>query len=162
MSTNISYSALIPFPIAGDDLSLGIRTSAQGLTAIDFLSYEKSIPPRDAIAEEAVKQIQQYFVNPSHRFTLALDMRGTSFQQRVWSALCDIPAGTTDAYGVLAKRLTSAAQAVGQACRRNPIPLVVPCHRVVSLQGAGGYAGATEGPLMTIKRSLLAHEGVVV
>jgi methylated-DNA-[protein]-cysteine S-methyltransferase len=85
---------------------------------------------------------------------------GTAFQQRVWRALCDIPAGETRTYGELAKMLNSAPRAVGQACRRNPLPILVPCHRVVSAQGIGGYDGADAGVELQRKRWLLCHEGV--
>ena len=83
------------------------------------------------------------------------------FQQRLWRHLSDVPAGTTDTYGHLAQHLNSGAQAIGQACRRNPVPVIVPCHRIVSRQGMGGYAGEVEGEKMQIKKALLAHEGFV-
>jgi methylated-DNA-[protein]-cysteine S-methyltransferase len=86
---------------------------------------------------------------------------GTAFQQRLWRALCDIPVGETRTYGELAKELGSAPRAVGQACRCNPLPILVPCHRVVSAQGIGGYDGAEEaGVELQRKRWLLHHEGV--
>ena len=85
---------------------------------------------------------------------------GTTFQQRVWRALCEIPVGETRTYGELAKLLNSAPRAVGQACRRNPLPILVPCHRVVSAQGIGGYDGAEAGVELQRKRWLLRHEGV--
>jgi methylated-DNA-[protein]-cysteine S-methyltransferase len=89
---------------------------------------------------------------------------GTVFQQRVWRALCEIPMGETRTYGELAKALGSAPRAVGQACRRNPTPILVPCHRVISVSGLGGYDGVGEGAEDDIKlqhkRWLLRHEGV--
>ena len=79
-----------------------------------------------------------------------------------WAALQDIPAGTVLTYGELARQLDSAARAIGGACRNNPIPILIPCHRVVGQQGLGGYAGAVTGDPLGIKRWLLRHEGVVV
>ena len=81
--------------------------------------------------------------------------RGTPFQHMVWRVLSRIPFGTTRTYGEIAHELGNAkqARAVGQACNRNPLPLIIPCHRVVSRAGLGGFAGGSE-----IKKALLAHE----
>jgi methylated-DNA-[protein]-cysteine S-methyltransferase len=86
---------------------------------------------------------------------------GTPFMQRVWNACRTIPFGETRTYGWIAAEIGAsavAARAVGQALRRNPLPLVVPCHRVVPVAGLGGYAGDTSGPLAEIKRRLLEFE----
>src|SRR3990167_2364078 len=99
-----------------------------------------------------------YFNNPKTRIDLPLKPAGTPFQQRVWSALQNIPSGKTLTYGELAKKLKSGPRAIGQACRRNPIMLIIPCHRVVASTHLGGYAGATKGQLLLIKEWLLQHE----
>jgi methylated-DNA-[protein]-cysteine S-methyltransferase len=85
---------------------------------------------------------------------------GTPFQRRVWQRLSAIPAGETLTYGALARELGTSARAVGGACRTNPIPLVIPCHRVVATNGLGGYSGERGGDWLAKKRWLLAHEGV--
>ncbi len=114
------------------------------------------LPPEHGLYQH----LQQYFAHAGEcRWPLA-DLPGTAFQQRVWQALLRIPAGETRSYGVLAAELGSSAQAVGNACRSNPVPIVIPCHRVVAVNGMGGYAGATAGYKMQIKRWLLQHEGV--
>ncbi|MCF1182587.1 methylated-DNA--[protein]-cysteine S-methyltransferase [Marichromatium gracile] len=100
-----------------------------------------------------------YLENPGHRIDLPLQPAGTAFQQRVWSALRAIPPGRPCTYGELAARLGSSARAIGQACRANPCPLVVPCHRVVGRRGAGGFGGARAGAPLAVKRWLLRHEG---
>lgn len=82
----------------------------------------------------------------------------TPFQQRLRVALLAIPPGETRTYGQIARMLGTSPRAIGQGCRANPVPLVVPCHRVVSSRGPGGYAGATRGRLAEIKRWLLSHE----
>ncbi len=93
-------------------------------------------------------------------FDLPLAPPGSAFQQRVWRAMLGIPLGRTASYGELARGLASSARAVGGACGRNPIPILVPCHRVLAAAGgAGGYSGA--GGLET-KRLLLALEGVTL
>lgn len=86
------------------------------------------------------------------------NLKGTDFQKRVWAALLEIPAGQTLTYGELAQKLNSHPRAIGQACRTNPYPVVIPCHRVVSKTGFGGYAGAVSGDLLNFKKWLLQRE----
>ena len=141
---------------------LGIRVQEQHITRLDYLA--NTVPLKAAATpfeRKIVKQLVQYFVNPKHHFTLALDMHGTDFQCCVWQALTGIPAGQTLTYGELAVRLDSGARAVGNACRNNPVSIIVPCHRVVSAAGIGGYSGSTGGPEIQRKQWLLGHEGIV-
>jgi methylated-DNA-[protein]-cysteine S-methyltransferase len=92
---------------------------------------------------------------------LPLAPLGTPFQRRVWQALCDIAPGVVMTYGQLARQLGSVPRAVGQACGANHFPIVIPCHRVVSSGGIGGFAHhAEEGFYRNVKRWLLAHEGI--
>ncbi|HIP53224.1 MAG TPA: methylated-DNA--[protein]-cysteine S-methyltransferase [Chromatiales bacterium] len=116
----------------------------------------------EARLASAIDQIQHYFDDPACAFDLPLNLRGTRFQRRVWMALREIPSGEIRSYGEIARRLGTAARAVGNACRRNPVPIIIPCHRVVSSSGVGGYAGAVGGRMLEIKRWLLAHEGVAL
>jgi len=115
--------------------------------------------PVTPLARRVCDLIDSYFSNPRTRFNLPLAAAGSAFQQRVWRAMRRIPAGRVKRYGELARTLRSAPRAVGGACRANPIPIVVPCHRVVSASGLGGFMGATGGRAMAIKRWLLRHEG---
>ncbi|HYN79444.1 MAG TPA: methylated-DNA--[protein]-cysteine S-methyltransferase [Lamprocystis sp. (in: g-proteobacteria)] len=108
------------------------------------------------------KQLAAYLADGSACFDLALDLPGTAFQQRVWAAIRTIPPGETRTYRDLARQLGSAPRAVGQACRANPCPIVVPCHRVVAVNGLGGFAGDRSGRKLAVKRWLLRHEGVRV
>ncbi|MBK1633740.1 hypothetical protein CKO31_23960 [Thiohalocapsa halophila] len=100
-----------------------------------------------------------YFKDPCRAIHLPTQLVGTAFQQRVWRAIAAIPTGSTTTYGALAADLGSSARAVGGACRANPWPLLVPCHRVVARRGLGGFAGDRDGRLLAIKERLLAHEG---
>ena len=118
--------------------------------------------PVNRFAKQVKAQLEAYFRDGGAGFSLPLAPTGTEFQQRVWAAMLRIPAGRVRSYGEIARELDSGARAVGNACRRNPIPLIIPCHRVVSAQGIGGYSGATGGHRLEIKRWLLAHEGVVL
>jgi methylated-DNA-[protein]-cysteine S-methyltransferase len=83
---------------------------------------------------------------------------GTPFQLRVWHALMAIPAGQPATYGALAKRLGTGARAVGQACGANPLPILIPCHRVVAASGLGGFMHSAAGTPLDVKTWLLAHE----
>lgn len=105
---------------------------------------------------DAFRQLRAYFAGDLTRFDLPLRFAGTEFQNRVWAALVDIPFGETLSYGVLAARIgkPSASRAVGGANGANPLPIVVPCHRVIgSDKSLTGFGGGIE-----IKRFLLAHE----
>ena len=93
--------------------------------------------------------------------SLPLWLRGSPFQRLVWQQLLRIPPGRVLSYGDLAGLLDSAPQAVGQACKRNPLSILVPCHRVVAKHDLGGYHGGRCAPDLDRKRWLLRHEGVL-
>lgn len=135
-----------------------------GATVASDLSAPANLTPAQRVGLAQVEsQFTAWLDDPGHCFKLRLAARGTPFQQRVWAAIAAIPCGQTRSYGQLAATLGSAARAVGQACGANPLPLVVPCHRVISASGRlGGFDGATQGALPVLKRWLLAREGVVL
>jgi len=108
------------------------------------------------------EQLSRYFAEPRSRFEVTTESRGTAYQQRVWRALQQIPVGQTRTYGQLAEQLHSSPRAVGNACRQNPVPLLVPCHRVVAAGGLGGFGGETKGKRIALKRWLLEHEGAPI
>ena len=113
--------------------------------------------PDDPVLREAGRQLDEYFAGKRDRFDLALAPEGTPFQQRVWRAIAKVPAGATTSYGQIARRLgcPTAVRAVGAAIGRNPLIVVVPCHRIVGAGGAlTGYAGGLDR-----KRALLSLEG---
>ncbi len=107
---------------------------------------------------EAARQLAAYFDGRLSRFDLPLAPAGSPFEMRVWSAMLAIPYGETRCYGDLAQAVGSAPRAVGRACGKNPLPIVIPCHRVLARAGLGGYSG--EGGLAT-KQRLLALEGAL-
>jgi methylated-DNA-[protein]-cysteine S-methyltransferase len=103
--------------------------------------------PRHSILAKTEQQLREYFAGKRKAFDLPLDMRGTTFQKNVWEALLAIPFGQTRSYGELAKQLgaPSASRAVGAANGRNPISIIVPCHRVIGSSGKlTGFAGGLE------------------
>ena len=111
------------------------------------------------IINAATEQLAMYFDGTLKVFDLPLDLRGTNFQKRVWKLLLEIPFGETRTYGDLARTLgnAGASQAVGAANGKNPVAIVVPCHRVIGASGhLTGYAGG-----MDKKKFLLTHEGVI-
>lgn len=137
---------------------LRLRANAKALTAIEFIVYGTSRPPTCPLLAAAVATIEDYFAGRSWIFQLPLALRGSPWQLRVWEALQRIPPGETRTYGRLAVELGSGPRAVAAACRSNPIPILIPCHRVVGTLGLGGYCGAREGAMVEIKRWLLEHE----
>lgn len=150
-----AYNAIIDSPIG----KLGIQLHDHKLTHLIFLPKNtKNQAPTDAIAQTIQTQLTQYFQNPLHRFKIAFDLIGTTFQKSVWKKLSEIPNGTTVTYGMLAKQLQTSPRAVGNACRTNPIPIIIPCHRVLAMNHIGGYAGKTDGNMLDIKQWLLQHE----
>lgn len=116
--------------------------------------------PKNDAKQAIFLQLKQYFSSAISFQDITLAPHGTSFQKSVWEELTKIPKGETRTYGQIASNLNSSARAVGNACRQNPIAIIIPCHRVISAKGIGGYAGQTEGKQLEIKQWLLNHEGV--
>ena len=143
--------------------TVGISATDRHVTGIRYLSPDVPAlaPPRNSIAFLACVQLQAYLDDPAFAFDLPLRLTGTRHQIAVWEEMRAIPAGQTRTYGELARAIGSSARAVGGACGAIPIPIVVPCHRVVGAGGAlGGFMGAKqEGFVLSIKRWLLALEG---
>lgn len=109
-----------------------------------------------ALLTEAFRQLESYFAGALQEFSLPLEPNGTDFMKQVWSALCEIPYGKTATYGEIAKTVgkPKAARAVGLANNRNPIPIIIPCHRVIGADGSlTGYAGGLD-----MKKKLLDLE----
>lgn len=139
--------------------AIGIRAEHDTLVEVEYLGREVS--PQAPVADfdrEVERQLEAYFSRPGFAFDLPLEARGTDFQRRVWALMQQIPAGQTRSYGDVARELGSSPRAVGNACRANPLPLVVPCHRIVSASGIGGFAGQRSGEKVDIKQWLLSHE----
>ncbi len=111
---------------------------------------------RSALLDEGARQLADYAGGTREVFDLPLRVRGSQFQQEVCRVMADIPFGYTRTYGEIAKELGVPAQSVGQACGGNPIPLIIPCHRVLAAHGLGGFSAF--GGVET-KVGLLRHEG---
>ena len=145
---------------------LRVAGTARGLTIVGFTEGDPTPrrgPDRQGdggLPEEAKRQLLEYFEGRRRRFTLPVAPKGTPFQQRVWGELQKIPCGTTTTYREIARQIgqPNAVRAVGSANGRNPVAIVIPCHRVIGSDGSlTGYAGG-----IAIKRRLLQHEGALL
>ena len=133
-----------------------LEAGPEGLTAVAFMDDGAPTAPDGPVLKEASRQLAEYFRGERRSFDVPLHPVGTDFQRRVWQALREIPFGETRTYSEIARELgrPGAARAVGMANHRNPLPIFIPCHRVVGANGAlTGYAGGLDR-----KRALLALE----
>ncbi|NQV96906.1 MAG: methylated-DNA--[protein]-cysteine S-methyltransferase [Acidimicrobiaceae bacterium] len=155
--SNGNATRVIATPIG----KLTLVASAKGLCEVNFGSdkragttFQSAVIRRHLDVTE--RQLREYFGGKRKRFSLKLDLSGTAFQESAWRALATIPYGQTISYSQQAKRIRKplAVRAVGSANGKNPVAIVLPCHRVISADGSlGGYAGG-----LGIKRKLLALE----
>lgn len=143
--------------------SLLLEEEAGGLSRIHCLGRDESVPPcitaPTPLLEETRRQLEAYFAGRLRSFDLPVSAKGTVFQQKVWDALRRIAYGTVKTYGDIAREVGAPRgfRAVGMACNRNPVIIVVPCHRVI---GAGGrLTGFAYG--VDMKSCLLEHEGAL-
>ena len=139
------------------DSPVGRLVISQAAGAIVAIGWGEA--PEDeatSLLAEARRQIDAYFARRLDRFDLPLKPQGSAHERRVWAAMRQIPYGETRSYSDLAHDVGSGPRAVGHACGKNPIPIVIPCHRVLAKGGLGGYSG--DGGLAT-KQRLLSLEG---
>jgi methylated-DNA-[protein]-cysteine S-methyltransferase len=156
MNMTDSYAVIMDSPLG----RLGVELAGDAISAIDFLPAQtRARAATTPAAHRVTRALERYFRHAGEAFHLPVQLNGTAFQQRVWRALQAIPGGEVRTYGELAAQLGSGARAVGNACRCNPVPVIVPCHRVVGAGGIGGYGGRTAGRELQRKRWLLLHEG---
>ncbi len=146
---------------------LGITTDGAVVTGVRYLPRStRQLAPHDRIAERACRDIERYLVDPARGFSVPYRLEGgTLFQRRVWLEIEKLREVfytiKTTTYGEMARRLQTAARAVGGACGANPLPLLVPCHRVLAAGGLGGFMGGQEAFPLSVKRWLLQHEGIL-
>lgn len=146
-----------------DDVVLSIEMDVTPEAKLDMSSYQ-NISKHTAITTDALyfvetvkQQLHAYFSGQSTRIEIPYIPQGTPYQQRVWREMSNIPYGQTITYAELAERVRSGPRAVANACGANPLPLLIPCHRVVAKHGLGGFMqGNPKG--LSIKQWLLQHE----
>ncbi len=146
---------------------LGVCINTESITKIIWLDQEvsesseisSSEPVNKILKKKIISALDNYFESGLIESEISLCPQGTLFQKKVWQALQRIPSGAVKTYGDVARELKTSSRAVGQACRRNNIPLFIPCHRVVAAQGIGGFMGGYRH--IERKRWLLQHEGIL-
>lgn len=153
------YDAVFTTDIA----TIGLQFAGSKLVKVDYLNTAAEKKPTSAFAKKLKADIEKYLKRGSKLKNIKADIQlhVTPFHKKVLQQLEAIPYGETRTYGEIAQNLNTSARAVGNACRNNPIPIIIPCHRVVAASGIGGYDGATSGGRLNIKSRLLAMEGVV-
>lgn len=153
---NSGFDVIIESPVG----KLGFCFCENEILNLEFLPTSCKLKNSKSAAF-IVHALETYFRDANYRFELNYELQGTPFQKRVWRALTRIPTGKTLSYGELAKKLDTSARAIGNACRTNPLPIIIPCHRVIGSDGKlCGFAGKTSGDPLARKRWLLRHEGV--
>jgi methylated-DNA-[protein]-cysteine S-methyltransferase len=156
------WAAVIKVPFGKLGLKTGFFDGSLMIQEIAYLAEKTDLQkPKNALANLACEQFEEYFRNPRFEIHLPLMPHGTLHQNKVWRKISEIPLGQAITYGEIAQAIKSAPRAVGQACGANPFPIVVPCHRVISATGIGGFARKDEaGYHRNIKTWLLQHEGL--
>lgn len=152
----MDYRVVIAAPFG----RLGVRCEAGELRELRFLPAGAVLRPPEpgSLEAEVARQLDAYYADPRHVFTVPWRLDGTPYQLRVWERISAIPCGETRRYLDLSRDLSSSPRAVGGACGRNPIPVIVPCHRVVASAGLGGFNQSTGDETQDIKKWLLRHE----
>lgn len=135
---------------------VGPLTLTETNGAITAVKWEAGGSDKTTLLLEAQRQMHAYFHDARSNFDLPLRVDGSDLQQAVCKAMLDIPVGETRTYGDLARDLKVPAQAIGQACGGNPIPVIIPCHRILGASSLGGFSGGTG---VETKVALLKHEG---
>lgn len=139
------------FDLQKHSLSCLIKKNNDNLSKVLSGSGKRFETDGDVYTNVIVDQLNHYFENPAWQFTVKTKVTGTDFQQNVWRSLKSINHKKHCTYGELAKKLSTSPRAIGGACRSNPVPIVVPCHRVVSANGPGGYCGVGDAELSKMK-----------
>lgn len=152
----MDYSAVIDAPFG----QLGMVCRDGFLLRLEFLAQRQPLlpPAAGSLERELVQQLDAYYADPRFHFSVPYRLSGSEHQLQVWHAIAQIPSGQTLRYQDIATALASSARAVGNACGRNPVPIIVPCHRVVARNSLGGFNRSLGRETVDIKQWLLAHE----
>lgn len=152
----LQSSGIIALPFG----CLALYTMEEALIGLVFM------PPATALkrvqpgtARDVEEQLHTWSKNPLFDFNIPYIIKnGTDFQHRVWKAMSEVPVGETRSYGHIAEQLNSSPRAVGGACGKNPLPIIIPCHRITAKNALGGFNHQESGWLIDVKRWLLTHE----
>ncbi|MCL2075714.1 MAG: methylated-DNA--[protein]-cysteine S-methyltransferase [Betaproteobacteria bacterium] len=165
---NLEFQAILPvkplptsFPAPAFALGLCCDETLPAVTCLVFLPSQAEIAPKGRFARTVIQALEEWLHNPCYVFDLPTILQGTQFQRRVWAEIAAIPCGETTSYAQIAENLGSAPRAVGGACGANPVPIIIPCHRVIGKNGGlTGFSHTRTGWMPEIKRWLLAREGI--
>lgn len=148
--------SMTPFVVSTKAVPLAVRTDGEAVVEIK-LNETARRRPATPFERRVARQLREYFNGVRKDFDFPVRPEGSPFERKVWKELLKIPFGETRTYGEIAKKVgkPNAARAVGQANNKNPIPIAIPCHRVVANGGLGGYGGGVD-----LKKRLLELEGV--
>ena len=141
--------------------TIGLQFTGSSLSKVAYLTQPAEKLAQTELAKKVKEKIEKYLESKEKSITVEMTLDVTPFQLRVLDQLQQIPYGETRSYGDIAKILKTSPRAVGNACRNNPLPIIIPCHRVVAANGIGGYDGATQGETLDMKYYLLRLEGAV-
>lgn len=159
----INPSVLIDAPFGAVSMSVANNQLTIELISCALSDVQRQVSVNyEALSPQvrrACQQIKQYFEQPTASLDNSVLPQGTAFQQRAWQAIVAIPIGETRTYSQLAEQIGSGSRAVANACGANPLPILIPCHRVVAKHGLGGFMQGKQNGLL-IKQWLLKHEGV--
>lgn len=153
-----SFDAVLEMPFG----KLGVCVDTTQVTRLEFL--DDGVPLSNSshpLILQLTHAVHDYLLDPRRAFEVPCALQGTDFQQRVWRAIADIPSGSTLTYSQLAEKVGSGPRAVANACGANPLPLIIPCHRVVARSGLGGFMQGRRAVALSIKTWLLRHEGAI-
>lgn len=156
MQQENKYCAYFDSPLG----TIELFATEKGISSLYFVSEKKNGQSENSILSKGIKQLNEYFGKKRKEFTLPLDLRGTEFQKKVWNELLKIPFGKTVSYLHIAKKIgdENSTRAVGNANGKNPVSIIVPCHRVIGADGnLIGYGGGIEK-----KKWLLEFEGALI
>jgi methylated-DNA-[protein]-cysteine S-methyltransferase len=135
--------------------TLKIKADGTHVHNIEFVHTKRTTLTKSPLLRRCIKELEEYFGGKRRRFTVPFKTKGTEFQKSIWSTMRTVEHGNTVSYGALAKAIKrpKAFRAVANACGKNPLPIIIPCHRITAAKGLGGYT-----PGMSKKRWLLRHE----
>lgn len=153
MKTEVLEEIVIDSPVG----AILLRANDKSLLFLDFTTRKANTKTKHPILLKAKKELEEYFQGNLKKFTIKLEARGTEFQMKVWNELQKIPFGKTLSYGQLAEKVggKNYARAVGTAVGKNPLAIMIPCHRILAANGIGGFAGG-----LKIKKELLKVENL--
>lgn len=156
----MSYQLYYPFPGFGLLVTYTDEVLLKAIFVAKTYNHVEYNHHCSELSQKIVQQLDEYAKNGSFQFDLPLKVEGSEFGKKVWAVMCSIPAGKVMSYKQVAEQISTAPRAVGSVCGRNPFSIFIPCHRIVSSSGLGGFNLGKRSDDLDIKKWLLNHEGL--